>query len=415
MMLYIDPGTGSMLFSLAIGLISVVWFGVRKLYLRMKYRSKGAEKEDAAKKGIVIYSEDKRYGTTFRGILKEMEKRKVPVTYLAGSEDDPLLKEDFTYVSKEVVGLGNKAYTKLNFLNAHICLATTPGLDVYQWKRSKSVDWYVHMTHSLGGGTAYRMFGTQFFDAVLLCSDVFTPLHRELEEKRGSEPKEIVAIGQAYMDDLLARKESSTPAVREKTTVLLAPSWGPKSILNRYGETFLDALTATGFDITIRPHPQSFIAEKELMDRLAVKYPESEAFHWNRDADNFDVLQRSDLMISDFSGVIYDYVFTFGRPVLYAGAVPDTATQDEAWLDEPYWGSEVLPRIGRELKEEDFPQLKALIEEMVKSEDYAESIKTARDEYWQNRGHAAEAAADYLIEKLEELREDGQEEPEGTK
>ncbi len=101
-------------------------------------------------------------------------------------EDDPLLKEDNNYVKSEVIGLGNKAYAKLNFLNARVVLSTTPGLDVYQWKRSKDVDWYVHMTHSLGGGTAYRMFGTQFYDAVLLCSDVFIPLHRELETKRES-------------------------------------------------------------------------------------------------------------------------------------------------------------------------------------------------------------------------------------
>ncbi len=403
MKLYIDPGTGSMLFSLAIGLVSVVWFGARKLYMRLKYRIGG--KVDTNKKDIIIYGEDKRYWTTFKGILDEFEKRRVKVTYLAGSEDDPLLSENYEYVETEVIGLGNKAYAKLNFLNARIVLATTPGLDVYQWKRSKDVDWYVHMTHSLGGGTAYRMFGTQFYDAVLLCSDIFTPLHRELEKKRESAQKEIVAVGQTYMDYLLERKENTTPFPHSVTTVLLAPSWGSNSILNRFGEAFIDALIATGFDITVRPHPQSFTAEKELMSRLQKKYPESELFHWNRDADNFDVLSRSDIMISDFSGVIYDYVFTFERPVIYAGAAPDTSTQDEAWLDEPYWGTEVLPRIGVELKEEEIGLIKGIIEQLVHSEKYTESIHTARNEYWQNRGHGAEAVVDYLIQKCESIKE----------
>lgn len=35
MKLYIDPGTGSMLFSLAIGLLSVLWYSIRKLYLKV--------------------------------------------------------------------------------------------------------------------------------------------------------------------------------------------------------------------------------------------------------------------------------------------------------------------------------------------------------------------------------------------
>lgn len=404
MMLYIDPGTGAMLFSLATGLLSALWFGVRKLYMSTKYMATGKAVKDKAKKDIVVYGEDKRYWTTFKGILEELDKSGLSVTYLAGSDDDPLLKESYQHVETKVIGMGNKAYARLNFLNAYVCLATTPGLGVYQWKRSRNVEWYAHITHSLGGGTAYRMFGTQFYDAVLLCSDVFTPLHRELEKKRGSASKEIVTVGQTYMDYLMERKEQTPAPAHEVTTVLVAPSWGTTSLLNRFGDALIDRLVATGYDITLRPHPQSFINEKELMERLQEKYPESERFHWNRDADNFSVLNRSDIMISDFSGVIFDYAFVFGRPVIYAGGLPDDKVQDEAWLDGVYWGKKALPQIGRELKEAEIPLVGSIITEMTHSEKYAVSIQKARDIYWQNRGHASEAVADYLIRKCESLK-----------
>lgn len=404
MKMYIDPGTGAMLFSIVTGLLSVGWYHARKLKVKLKYLTPGKAKVDLNKKDVVIYGEDKRYWTSFKGILDEFEARQVKVTYLAGSEDDPILSEPYQYVETEVIGLGNKAYAKLNILNAHIVLATTPGLDVYQWKRSKDVDWYVHMTHSLGGGTAYRMFGTQFYDAVLLCSDIFTPLHRELEQKRESESKEIIAVGQTYMDYLMERKDNQALITNDTIAVLVAPSWGPNSILNRFGKRLIESLISTGFDITIRPHPQSFVTETELIERLQADYPESEHFHWNRDADNFDVLSRSDIMVSDFSGVIYDYVFTFERPVIYAGASPDTSTQDEWWLDEPYWGTQVLPKIGVELKEEGIDTLKETIEEMIHSGIIADAIHDARDEYWQNKGHAAEAVVDYLISKSKEIQ-----------
>lgn len=404
MMLYIDPGTGAMLFSLATGLLSALWFGVRKLYMSTKYMATGKAVKDKAKKDIVVYGEDKRYWTTFKGILEELDKSGLSVTYLAGSDDDPLLKESYQHVETKVIGMGNKAYARLNFLNAYVCLATTPGLVVYQWKRSRNVEWYAHITHSLGGGTAYRMFGTQFYDAVLLCSDVFTPLHRELEKKRGSASKEIVTVGQTYMDYLMERKEQTPAPAHEVTTVLVAPSWGTTSLLNRFGDALIDRLVATGYDITLRPHPQSFINEKELMERLQEKYPESERFHWNRDADNFSVLNRSDIMISDFSGVIFDYAFVFGRPVIYAGGLPDDKVQDEAWLDGVYWGKKALPQIGRELKEAEIPLVGSIITEMTHSEKYAVSIQKARDIYWQNRGHASEAVADYLIRKCESLK-----------
>ena len=50
MRLYIDPGTGSMLFSLAIGLLSVIWFGARKLYMKVKYLTPGKAKTDTKTK-----------------------------------------------------------------------------------------------------------------------------------------------------------------------------------------------------------------------------------------------------------------------------------------------------------------------------------------------------------------------------
>ena len=405
-LLYIDPGTGSMLFSLAIGLISVLWFGLRKLYLKVRYLTP-KKKSDKEKKDLVIYGEDKRYWTNFREIVDELERRKIRTTYLAGSEDDPILQDKYEYIDTEVIGLGNKAYTRLNFLNARVVLATTPSLDVYQWKRSKEVDYYVHMTHSLGGSAGYRMFSTQFFDAVLLSSDVFIPVERELEEKRNSKPKEICAVGQTYMDFLGDRKKKELKASTQehkRVTVLLAPSWGQTGLLNRFGDQLVDILIETGYDITVRPHPQSFISEKERMDQLQEKYPESEHFHWNRDTDNFNVLSESDILISDFSGVVYDYAFTFERPVIYASAEPDTPVMDQAWLDEPYWGTAVLPRIGMELKEDELPSLKKLIDEMVHNEKYVESIRDVRDEYWQNQGHASEAVVDFLVSKCEELK-----------
>lgn len=414
MILYIDPGTGSMLFSVALGILSILWYGLRKLYMKLKYINPSKGKIDKSKKGIVIYSEDKRYWTTFKGICEEFEKRKITVTYYAGSEDDPLLQNDYKYVDTACIGLGNKAYAKLNFLNCNVCLATTPGLDVYQWKKSKNVDFYIHITHCIVDGTAYRMFGTEFFDAVLFSSDIFEKYIRELETKRKSKPKELVSVGSPYMDYMMERynklKQSQNVGAKVKSesaeiTVLLSPSWGSKSILNRYGSTIIDTLIATGFNIVIRPHPQSFISEKEMIDALKNKYPETDRLHWNSDADNFEVLMNSDIMISDYSGVVYDFAFIFEKPVLYTEVLLDRETTDRAWLDTELWVYDALPKIGSELKEENFSKLKNIIEDMVASDQYKDSIKECRDIYWQNIGKSSELIVDYLVEKNNKISE----------
>ena len=118
MKLYIDPGTGSMLFSIAIGLVSVIWFGARKLYMKLKYLTPGKAKVDTNKIPLVIYSDDKRYWQIFEPVCRELDDRDFDVTYLTASPDDPALKSELTHLHAEFIGEGNKQFTRLNFLNA---------------------------------------------------------------------------------------------------------------------------------------------------------------------------------------------------------------------------------------------------------------------------------------------------------
>ena len=58
------------------------------------------------------------------------------------------------------------------------------------------------------------------------------------------------------------------------------------------------------------------------------------------------LLRRSDIMISDFSGVIFDFALVYDKPVIYADTEFDKSPYDAWWLDTPYWTFDVLPRIG---------------------------------------------------------------------
>ena len=56
-------------------------------------------------------------------------------------------------------------------LNASVLFSTTPSLDVFQWKRSKTVDCYIHIMHAAKDITLYRMFGTDHYDAFILSGE----------------------------------------------------------------------------------------------------------------------------------------------------------------------------------------------------------------------------------------------------
>ena len=408
MYLYIDPGTGSMLFTILLGLFSVLYFALQKLRIKIKTGfSGGKHQTESNYMPFVIFSDSKRYWNLFKPICDEFERREENLVYWTTSKDDPALKEKYHYVHCEYIGEINQAVTRLNFMNAGVCISTTPGLDVYQWKRSPQTRWYVHVWHGAGDATGYRMFGLDHFDAVLLSGTYQVEQLRKLEAIRNQSPKELLVTGITYMDELLKKKDASKEVDNKDTTILLAPSWGKSSILCKYGHSIIDSLLATGYRIIIRPHPQSMISDKETIQPLIQQYPDNETLSWNFDNDNFDVLNQADLMISDFSSVIWDYTLVFDRPIIYADTEFDKSPYDACWLDEEMWVFKTLPSVGFPLRKEDLPRMKDVIDFAIKSKDLDIGRKAAREMAWQHIGESAVLITDYCINKYHELNNAG--------
>ncbi len=404
MKLYIDPGTGSMLFTVLLGLIGAAVYSLRMLFIKLRFALSGGKAEVGTEKlPMVIFADDKRYWSVFAPICRELDRRGMDVVYMTASPDDPGLNNPYPHVRGEFIGEDNKAFSRLNFLNATMVFSTTPGLDVYQWKRSKNVDYYVHIFHTAGEVTRYRMFGIDYYDALLIAGDHQERDIRYLEQMRGLPAKEIVKVGIPYMDEMVLRLEKADPVPEHPRTVLLAPTWGKSAIFSIHGGSIIRLLLETGYHIIIRPHPQSFSSEKELMDKLMQEYPESDQLEWNRDTDNFDVLRRSDILISDFSGVVFDFSLIYDKPVIYTDPNFDLAPYDAWFLNYPLWTLSALPRIGQELNMETMSDIKSLIDSTLESEQYVLGRKEVKDEVWAHFGEGAVRTAGYLMEKYAAL------------
>ncbi len=397
-LLYIDPGTGSMLFSLVIGLVATAVFGLRTLVIKLKFGLGKKDNTAADRVPYVIFSDHKRYWNVFSSICAEFDRRGIDVVYYTLSQDDPVFNCGMSHIHPEFLGDGNKPYSRLNFLKADIVLSTTPGLDVYQWKRSRDVKCYVHIPHSVDDLTGYRMFGLDHYDAVLASGSNQEEAIRKIESLRPSiKKKEIVITGSTYMDDLERKLETFGERTKNETPVILvAPSWGPSAILSRYGEKLLSALEKTGFHIIVRPHPQSFTSEKEMLEPLMEKYKNIE---WNRDNDNFSVLEKADLLITDFSGIIFDYSLVFNRPIVYADTSFDPIVYDADWLDEELWSLRVLPKLGIKLEEKDFENIREILENAMKNSELERGREEVRKMCWSYGGESAGLVVNYLTGK----------------
>ena len=398
--LYIDPGTGSMLFSILIGAAATLFFLAKAALIKLKVffsGKKSGNQIDSSHKDYVIYNEGNQYWNVFKPVLEEFENRKIPLSYLTSSKTDPVFEQNYQFVKPEFIGEGNVAFAKLNMLSAGFVLMTTPGLQVYQLKRSKNVFHYSHVLHMPNDATTYRLFGLDYFDSVLLSGDYQKENIRTLEKMRGIKEKQLVTVGCSYLD-VLSDKMSLVPAEENHNfTVLVSPSWGNVGVLKRYGSKLLDPLVKTGWTIIVRPHPQSKKSEADMLAALEERYKNDKNLEWDYNRDNIFSMKRADIMISDFSGIIFDYTFLCNKPVMYVNTDMDLRPYDAYDLNKQLWQFKVLEKMGIKLDEKDFDNIKEVIQNASDSPELAKERKIAKETAWMHEGKAGKNIADFMI------------------
>jgi hypothetical protein len=392
-----------MLFSILIGSAATLYFVGRAFIIKMKVLLSGGKQVKAnSVHQFVVYNEGKQYCNVFKPILDEFENLQKELVYLSSAPEDPFFSNGYKFVKTEFIGEGNRAFARLNLLNADVVLMTTPGLDVYQLKRSKAVKHYIHVLHAPSDATMYRMFGLDYFDSVLLTGDYQGKDIRVLEKLRTLPKKKLITVGCTYLDVYAEKIKTISRGENRSLTVLVSPSWGPSALLSRYGEKLLDPLVKTGAHIIVRPHPQSKKSEGVMLEKLTLKYKDAGNLEWDEKNDNIYSLSNADIMISDFSGIIFDYAFLFDKPVLYVKQGLDLRLYDadDVCPADELWQFKTVARIGIELKEEMFEKIDDIIHNASDNPELKAARNRAKAEAWQYQGEAGRRIAQYMIETV---------------
>jgi len=401
---YIDPATGSMLFSIIIGIVATIFFLLKtvfyKLYFVFAGYNKGLKTDYIP---IVLYNEGKKYDICFEPLLDEFEKKKKAVVYYTSEQDDTLLNKKYEYVKSEFIGKGNKAYMKLSLLQADICIMTTPGLDIYQLKKSKYVKNYCHIFHGIGDHCDYRLFGLDYYDSLMIINEINGTYIREIEKKRNLPSKELIVSGSLDLDKMSELIKLLPKEKLNKFTVLVAPTWGPHAIFSKYGISLIDELLKKDWNIIIRPHPQSLISETKLIEFIKKKYEKNNNIIWDENVNNLISLNKADILISDFSGIIFDYAFLFNKPFIYTEYEQNREIYDYSDLDHDTWKTETLKKIGFELTRDNFKNINSIIKDVIEDKEKIKNIKEVKNIIWQKQGQSAQIITDFVITKQKDL------------
>ncbi len=400
---YLDPGSGSALLGTIFALFGAVLFSLKGLV----YRLLGKDSSQGAKnpKTIAIFSEGKNYWGTFKPIVDELLRRKIPFAYYTYGLDDPALKIDSPYMfarlyNKDIVS----SYVKLSNIEAQVCLSTTPNIGTpgYPITRSKKIKNLVHVFHSADDILSYRKGSLDHYDSVLTVGSFQDSTIRELEEQRGLPPKELHLAGAPYLDDLLETLKVLPPPttnLKQSKTILIAPSWGDKGCMGTYGIDFVLELAKEGYRIIFRPHPHSWIAEADLVAEWKKATAPYENIEWDAHVRPIESLRLADILISDLSSVRFDFAYIFKRPVITLD-VPITKNKDcEGYYLSTTWVVDVSPRLGKVLTKETIQTLPSVVKEFLDHPPTLD-IQKFREENLVNFGSAASAVVDYLVSQV---------------
>lgn len=309
---YIDPGTGSLIISLISGLLMTFIYTSKDLFYKLMNKFSGRKftsLSDFSGK-LVFFSEGQRYWNVFEPVILKLIEDKQPFVYLTADKNDQGLSVDHDFCEAHFIGNINQAIGVLNVLKAAMCVMTTPQLNVVSLKRSKNVKHYSHLIHSPTDIHAYKKFAFDYFDSVLCSSSFQIDNLRKLEENRSSKRKVLLETGCTYYDNY------KLEAAQERDSILVAPTWGDKSFFSIHGQKTLKLLLNAGFKIIYRPHPQSWISDKILLESILEEFSDHSSFSIDREISNENSISKSFLMICDMSGVVYDFAFTQKKPVM---------------------------------------------------------------------------------------------------
>ena len=287
-------------------------------------------------RSIVFYSESSVILYPYvEEIIRELQNRDQKVCYLTSSKDDPILKNKNENV--RVFYIGDSELEKMNFflrLKAKILIMTMPDLGSFHIKRSKEFPvHYIYTFHSMNSThMEFQKGAFDEFDSIFCVGQYQVQELRATEQLYNLKQKNLVECGYGLLDKLI-KLRSSFPTKKNllknnKKNILIAPSWGKQNLLESSGVELVQILLDAGYHVTVRPHPMTFKKSPKIIKQILEKFEKNTDFLLDTNTSSFEQLFSSYALITDWSGIGYEYAFVCERPVIYVD-VPKKAHNKE--------------------------------------------------------------------------------------
>lgn len=261
---------------------------------------------------------------------------------------------------------------------------------------------YIYAFHALvSTHMMYRAVSFDHYDCILCTGPYHLAEIKKREQDLGLPPKDLRKAGYYRLERIYHAHLARTDDTKNRPTILLAPSWGTKNLLNSGGREITGLLLESGYNVVFRPHPELVKRESALIDELADAFSANPCFEMELSTAGDESILRADVLIADWSGIALEYAFGTERPVLFFDLPRKVKNADYAALKMPMFEVEVREQIGKVVADLE-SVLQGVRELLDQPQPYADRIRTLRAENVFHFGESSKIGADIVMEYLDQ-------------
>ena len=366
---------------------------------------------DLDERSIVFYSESSVILYPYvEEIIRELQNRDQKVCYLTSSKDDPILKNKNKNI--RVFYIGDSEIEKMNFflrLKAKMLIMTMPDLGSYHIKRSKEFPvHYIYTFHSMNSThMEFQKGAFDEFDSIFCVGPYQVQELRATEQLYNLKRKNLVECGYGLLDKLI-KLRSSFPEKKKllknnKKNILIAPSWGKQNLLESMGIELVKILLDAGYHVTVRPHPMTSKKSPKTIKQIKEKFEKNPDFLLDTNTSSFEQLFSSYALITDWSGIGYEYAFVCERPVIYVDVPKKSHNKEYEKIGLVPFEISIRDKIGEIVPVQNIETIPERIEFLYShGNNFENKIQKIRNDAIFNIGESGKVTASEIIRIISE-------------
>ena len=356
-------------------------------------------------RSIVFYAENKASMNHFKLLISEITKKmNLEICYVTSVKNDPILISKNKKIKSFYIGDGI-ARTKF-FLNltAKILIMDMPDLDIFHIKRSKVYPvHYIYIFHSMFSTHSYlREHAIDNYDTIFCVGKHHENEIKETEKFYKLKEKKLVQYGYGRLDTLLKEKEIFQKTELNPKLILITPSYGKNNLLEICGIEIIEFLLQSNFKVVLRPHFKILRDSDDLINLIENKFGKNPNFILEKGVIPTNLFHNSICLISDWSGISFEYAFTFERPVIFIDVPKKILNPNSNNLTNQPIEISLRNQIGHVISPNNLESITDILNKIEDNDLFSKKIQEIRSQTVYNVSESAKIGTNYIVKLLDD-------------